>query len=139
MRTALSLAALTALATIATRSVDANAQSAARIAAPRPEVLTATAVTTSPGFGDGYRVDSAQRTAPNSVNISVSFGGGCAPHDFVASYRTDATGIRISLRHDSHHDRCEALLGRRFTITLPANTPATTRIHVESDTRTIDL
>lgn len=136
MRTALSLVTIAALTAL---SATASAQNTGHITATPLPVLTATAVIGTPGFGDGYEIVSAQRTSRSAITMTVALGGGCAPHDFVASYRTDATGVRVSLHHESHDDACEAMLSRRFVIVLPATPAPSARIHVEGPDRSIDL
>jgi len=63
------------------------------------------------------------RVIDDRLILDVSFGGGCAEHDFVALAPPDfSDGVPVELpvflRHDAHGDPCEALLQRQLEFDL---------------------
>ena len=94
----------------------------------RPAALVATAGQ-QVELGDNYRVTRVAR-AGGAVSVTVSMGGGCAEHSFEAHYRVDGAAVTLWLRHDGHHDTCEALLTRDVLIELPAGLPANATLSV---------
>lgn len=80
-------------------------------------------------LGDNYQITRVARVG-GVVSVSVSMGGGCAEHSFEARYRVDGNAVIFWLRHDGHHDSCEALITRDVLIALPAGLPANATLAV---------
>jgi hypothetical protein len=56
------------------------------------------------------------------LKISLSYGGGCAVHEFIMTYqdlpKSGEYSGKLTLGHNSHGDRCEALITRTITFDL---------------------
>jgi hypothetical protein len=71
---------------------------------------------------DLLTVDSA-RVADDRLHVFVTYGGGCADHQFAAVAHTgwmesEPVQLGLFIAHDAHGDRCRALLHSELTFDL---------------------
>lgn len=71
---------------------------------------------------DQLTVDSA-RVRADHLHVFVTYGGGCADHDFAAVAHTgwmesEPVQLGLFIAHDAHGDRCRALLRSELTFDL---------------------
>jgi hypothetical protein len=71
---------------------------------------------------DQLTVDSA-RVREDRMHVFVTYGGGCADHDFAAVAHTgwmesEPVQLGLFIAHDAHGDRCRALLRSELTFDL---------------------
>jgi hypothetical protein len=71
---------------------------------------------------DQLTVDSA-RVREDRLHVFVTYGGGCADHDFAAVAHTgwmesEPVQLGLFIAHDAHGDPCYALLQRELTFDL---------------------
>ena len=76
-------------------------------------------------WGDDDYVLNAAEIASNTLTLNVSYGGGCATHQFtlVASesfMESSPVQLAVSLAHDANGDPCEAWLTRDYEFDLRA-------------------
>ena len=76
---------------------------------------------------DPYRMDTSAGDGPavegDTLTLTVSFSGGCAPHDFTlitaaAFMDSDPVILDVFLTHDDHDDSCEAYPTERHAFDL---------------------
>lgn len=110
-------------ATLTLTTLTASTPAFARMPARPSQAPIAATPGQTVAIGDNYGITSVARTGA-TVSVTVSMGGGCAEHTFEAHYRVDGRTVTFWLRHDAHHDTCEALISRTVQIVVPAGLPA---------------
>jgi hypothetical protein len=70
---------------------------------------------------DPFKIEGAKIDGDH-LKISLSYGGGCAVHEFIMTYqdlpKTSGYSGILTLGHNSHGDRCEALITRTISFDL---------------------
>jgi hypothetical protein len=68
---------------------------------------------------DAFRISTATISG-DYLKLTVTYGGGCQPHDFKLVWNQMAMGPynRIFLTHDAHGDLCKALVTRKLCFNL---------------------
>jgi hypothetical protein len=73
---------------------------------------------------DGYQLGEAMSIEAGILQVSVSYGGGCEDHTFVACWNgavtttSDPESLLLTLAHDAHDDLCDAFVTRDLFIDI---------------------
>lgn len=73
---------------------------------------------------DSYQLNEAMSLDGKTLRVSVSYGGGCEDHEFVACWNgavtttSDPESILLTLAHDAHDDNCDAFVTRDLFIDI---------------------
>jgi hypothetical protein len=90
-----------------------------------PAIVTRTCL----GPTDPFSLEQAMSLEADILKVSVSYGGGCEEHTFIACWdgsttMTQPSTLTLALHHDAHGDKCDAFVTRDLFIdvsTLPDN------------------
>lgn len=91
-------------------------------------------------FGDPYSLDLSDSVRPalfvsdDVLSVPVTYGGGCAEHDFALRSRVAGDSATVWLAHDANGDLCLALVGNVVEVRLPRGSATAQRIVLRAPT-----